>query len=1328
MQAADEANASAIEIAKAYLEGEIKKNAEAISALKTSVAALETSVRDMLSKHDADLAAVRLTIENNLKAMTDAIDALKTAQAATDKAQDDKIEALKVLVAELNGRVTLAEGKVADFGTALDGLTAEVIADRAALAAYQEATDAVLEDLKNRIATLENADLINRMDVVEGILGDDIKAALEQAGFADVEALVYGFIELDGAHAALKEAFEAHKAAIDARVEALEAQLAKDIQDLQNAMVEGDGAVKEELLAVIRALNEAMETADQELRDQLQSEVENLAQAIADGDTEMRTYVDSRLANTHEAMEQADAVLATRIEALEEEIAFISQSLREINDKVTANYNQFVAKFAELTETIGTLREDVNSNMDRINLMDTDIVGLQKRMAMTEEGITELNAAVQTIQTDLADLTTKVNDIEERLQKMEGLKEDIEKALNRIQSIVTVPEYTDGTYDLTTIGADNKVITNFVDLYYTITVADNNSETGIISTIVDAYNGGNTTILALDAVSAKSSRFTRAINAVSAGIVKVWNANGKLAVRATFDTDAAEEAINVALVINGVKDSNVVSDYAGIEYPKAMLPIYLHNGEDAEYKKPWNTKVTNSKVELLENANFTLKFGDVELGLAEFAKEYGVTLGDVKFRKQVVANIDGTETNSYSDVFKVVLPSDIGIAATYGEDGKVVIKNEVMSIAFAGTDEAAKVTQENVNDYVNVAVDYFVDIEGSNGEATASTSYIDYRYTIVNTFGGTFYFNATNSPVPGANVKAWGEEHTGLDTHYIYFPWNYAWLMDQQVEGEQPVAKPAINAIDLVGNETGEIKVEFVPSEDINVTENQIDYALFKEIIKQKNLSAADKSEPVKFSAVASNAAYIVKPSFKQNGYEWGETYNVEYTYTYDDVEYKLVGTIELGELPADIDYEGTFDVAWAEHNYATVTLASRYDAETTGLGFADQAEFVTALGEALSDVANVAERSIYHDTTVDNHNCDDSILGLELNDAKTAIVGDVQRGAILTADDKYVLTYEATTWYGQTVTIEMTSNAIELPTTALGIELNDKWFNSLSEVWVEPSYSTVDYKWVAATREETKDYILKAAGFDQVADANLYFDFDASNNPTNDAQVYPTVKDRVDVSNVSAKIVDLQVLWDLDAMNQRTVNVVAYAALEGTETIVMSESALPFTVNTYKPIEAEDFAVEHTTTVYTVNADGSKSVNYNLFETMSIVDYLGTEWINAPTPNGAKTAKNFNATKFGEGGKTFGYVFRKNETLLSDYEMNVNGVCFAIDSKDQLENLKLVRGENGEMFLNYVVKAGGSELDKPVVVKVKAAIDYFLADAPIEREFTVTINAPAEE
>lgn len=995
---------------------------------------------------------------------------------------------------------------IKDIRNRIDDLTSVTIAD---LQTQLTNAQSAIAGINKTIEELQAADKANTSLIAQ--LRQDMETADAENAKAIKDAISY----LEGLNKKTSDAVDALDKTLgnlSDKVDGLESANKQDKQDideirgLYKTMSEGLAAYKQAQTLTDKAQNEKIESLEP---------LKNRVKTLED-------------ANLVSRMNTVEGILGADIANVLKEAGYSS---------VSAMITDYVAVKAE----VNGLKANFNASIDAAIASASD-EGNHYKIT----NVADLKSAIQAL----------YSGIEAANKRIDALQKDLAA---QIQSIVSVPEYTDGSFDLTTYTVDGQVVGNSVKLVYRIAPAS------IAETVVAA--GADAVQLLVKEAKTRATAPSAQINSIKAG-----EEAGTVEIMATIKDCPAGTSVNVALKINnkvrGDEDSllenDVVSDYAGVVAGAASdnsaVEFEIENVEEV-HQLPWNTPKENSLVTPFEGAHVVAKIGENKYELADLKEFIGVEFGSVQYKVSTVATPE-------ADVFEIVNPA---------ESEFVDFPEKAFTVAFA-----KKLDDTNVDNNVVATAQFRVKV----GDAYANPVSIASKY-IVGRIRATFVFGD------------------------LQMPWSYKWLMSQQSDlggyyELQP--KPAI-----LSERFGEVAV--------TVDEEGISRALFEKIINAGTCVKNQENGvdiPVNISAKTEGDALILYVSFDAASYEWGKTYNVEYVYTHDIAEYTVKGTVALGAIPADIKEEITIPMGWADAS-AVVKLADIYAKHTDG--FADAAEFQSAmLQRGKNDAGNGDDALMVMPATTDNrYNAETKEYDAAINGTFSSLVvapaiavapaetpdatvsGSIARDAIEADGDSFRQTWTMTTWYGQNVEIVATYDVV-LPTSSVfelvakDLYIKDGLVKATGRIATDENGVA---RWTVETKNEISNYFTwKADGFE---DAQLYFKKISKDNDGNNGKYYANVN--VDDTH------NPNIEWTNDVTTEREVEVSAYIGL-GARKINVAESR--FKVVTDDPIQS----VEHAdlTTTYANNADGGKSVNANLFEGMSIVDAdaAHNQWINA--------------------------------------------------------------------------------------------------------------------
>lgn len=408
-----------------------------IQNLNDRVDKLETETNDKISGLQSDLKTVQ---DNLAKAQSD----IKDQQAKHDK----DVETLNGLISALDGKLTDA---VADLEKAIkDG-------DDATKAELTKLINEEVAKINDQIKSLQSADeaINNRIDALTLVVNtnteniDKLQAALdaykaEVAGlFAKVNAEIDLLKEKD---AKIEELIKALDERLKAN-EALAAQNAKDIAANKAAFDEYVAATAE-TLRLMQEAHDALVTRVGNLENDLQSYKEAIRNELDTHYAAFAAYqkeVADEFALVNEELKTQAAAIEANANAIKANKDLIDE-LRADHDALKAAYDDYVKKTDEVIATIQAEQLEQNNTLQLHAQQIGDL----------DQAVKDLDAKVDTVK---AELEKKIADLEKTLQdQIDAIKGDLSALKGRIQSIVYVPEYTDGMATIEYAVFGNKII------------------------------------------------------------------------------------------------------------------------------------------------------------------------------------------------------------------------------------------------------------------------------------------------------------------------------------------------------------------------------------------------------------------------------------------------------------------------------------------------------------------------------------------------------------------------------------------------------------------------------------------------------------------------------------------------------------------------------------------------------------------------------------------------------------------------------------------------------------------------------------------------------
>ena len=526
-KAADAALKSGYEAADAALKAELQnKINEAVKAAQDANDALadtfEKALNQMKGSIDETNSMINDVVVPYFQGEIAKINTAITALQAADLKNADDIA--KVAADLATAKTELTAAYEAAIKTATDKLQAEITKNSEAIAALTTLH-------KNDVALLQAAIALGDEDVMRAL---NLTKAELQEHIADYKATVD---LLQGAMAEGDEAVRQQLTnALNAHIEVYETT----VDQLQGAMAEGDEAVRQELKNALNALDE-LHKAD----------VETLQAAIAENTTlaegiqiqllnHIQTYEATieQLENQVTTNEAEITALKVRMLALETLHAADMENVQNVLNNLEVAIQQEAALRKLADEEV---KAEINAVIDQIKNTDTNqqfeidflkayaaelqaaVDANAAAIAAAEGRISTLETTVATIQTNVAELQEKVANIEEvhaqdvadlqgaiaenytliekMMRELVDIKADINTIAARIQSIVYVPEYSDGkaTIDFAIVAPeyeDGKILVDsetqelplaFIPVKNTLRFKVNSTSETAVADLVEAY-------------------------------------------------------------------------------------------------------------------------------------------------------------------------------------------------------------------------------------------------------------------------------------------------------------------------------------------------------------------------------------------------------------------------------------------------------------------------------------------------------------------------------------------------------------------------------------------------------------------------------------------------------------------------------------------------------------------------------------------------------------------------------------------------------------------------------------------------------------------------
>ncbi len=447
----------------------IKEATDAIAAAVTRIAALEAGLEDLKGEHDADIEAVYAKIAEEINKVNEsiadavariadneeAIEALKEKDAELAKALEEAVAAIKLnadAIAENSAAIAENSAAIEKNVAAISGLESDLLDLSNQFVAYKSATDAAIATLESRVDTAEaaiedlkemDAELLEMHDI-QALLIDNLDGRLTEldhfvsaqlnllmeADKALNDLIVNLGTKVDGIEATLmdfqkqvNEQFTKAYGMIAANTAAIDALTAKHEEEIKSLMAQD--------AAILNTLDQhAAWLAD------IDAQIEELY-ILHDNQNLLIQNLDDRLETLAEYTQEQLDVLSTNVTELESTLMDFQKQVNEQIARLDAAVKKALEDAKAYAESVAA-----DAREDAMEYANSIVAALQK----------SIEKEIASIRTSLDQLSTYAVTIEQKLdayieannKAIEGLIGDINDILNRVQSIVFVPEYTDG--------------------------------------------------------------------------------------------------------------------------------------------------------------------------------------------------------------------------------------------------------------------------------------------------------------------------------------------------------------------------------------------------------------------------------------------------------------------------------------------------------------------------------------------------------------------------------------------------------------------------------------------------------------------------------------------------------------------------------------------------------------------------------------------------------------------------------------------------------------------------------------------------------------------
>ena len=462
------------------LKNEIAAREAAIKALEDELAALNNINGAQHAMYEYQISALQAGLERAEKEANAKFEALESSIAALKAELEAQIAANKAAIAGNASAINNLNGQVDNLNNVVKNLQdtasqtmsmlmnhmgefysfqASVNGQLAALQAKDAQLEAAIEEINEQIDALTAQIETNAYLIEQNVL--DIAA-----NTASIEELKAAAAEtyriLSDADQALWNAINTLSATTDAEFAAVRAEAIQAQAELRNEMVAGFAAIQNRIDGVEKAykandvaLFEEITRVHEELVDLLNKETaarEAADKAMSEAFNSFKANAEMRLAE----LEKATAELRSDLDALQ-------QDFLKFQDEIKS----FIAE---------SIAEAINVAVEKSNeYTDTEISELYAKI--TEETAAKIDALKATLEGQIATLEAKhdqaVKDLTTKIETaVDNLQEQIDTILNRIQSVVFVPEYSDGKGTINWALAGDTIVEGRSTMTYAVYPAD----------------------------------------------------------------------------------------------------------------------------------------------------------------------------------------------------------------------------------------------------------------------------------------------------------------------------------------------------------------------------------------------------------------------------------------------------------------------------------------------------------------------------------------------------------------------------------------------------------------------------------------------------------------------------------------------------------------------------------------------------------------------------------------------------------------------------------------------------------------------------------------
>ena len=1065
----------------------IEEANNAIAEALTEIATLESELEALDAQHEADIEAVYSTINAKVAEVNAAI------EAAVERISDNEeaIEALKAVDAQLAEDIETALASIA-LNTSAIAENAEAIAENAeAIADNAEA----IKDLSDKLLALTNdfaaykiatdtaiQTLQGRVDAAEAAIQTLQGNVSELYDLHDAQALLIENLDgrLEDLASYTQEQFDI-LAAADEAIKVLINNVDTKVTTLENSFMEYQKIVSEQFekafgdIAANTALINELSAKHEEDIKSLQAQDEAILRTL-DQHAGWLLALEENLAAIDVRVGAAEALIGkiqTNIASMQVTIDALTQDLAELETTLADFQRQMGEQIARIDAAIDQALADAKAHADEVaaaaveeskEYADAVMEDLQKRI---ENEIANLRTQMDQLSSYATSIEQKLDEyIASNNEAIDGLRSDINELLGRVQSIVFVPEYSDGKGTINYAMLGQTIVENRSTMVYQVYPA----ECATIIANAPAVEGA-TAPLSFNLEGLLTRGVSPEFNIVD---VK-GDLNGRLYVTfearnlgADFYTGKMEYGVSLVLNTETANLSTVYTNVVPVKEPE-MIEVALVN---AQVANDYTIEYTDLEkvVEILPEHDFQFTvngqgeftvadmLGDgYAIDVTKYAPTYVVTTHDGDTNRNVFQN-DVDDTDPYLNMVSVSLNEATKFAV--GDIETVTYKYDVCGteLMASANVRVTKITREVAMENVDIVWNYEEDANSDAGyeptnsidKLTIATSTLPADVTYENLLVKNPAITVTTG---GAVVNNVAVKFVGSNAAPTIELEGFEWAKTYEI-----TALYELDSIDV----TISVTVNTIDRgrEPIVINLDEATWMLTKDFTNESVYT--DSLEPLFDALVANNinttkdVAEFLEDIFVTNTYTVvsNQANGANYTNTMMNIAATSISSIYniddfATEIPEKIDYVKEVTLWYGQEVKFTKTL--NIGLETVEITLADDKvmlvkdlEFSMAAG-SLSEIYNVVGNVDKDSFTtaaeylnaifVDNamRAQVDLANGVTMNNTKLVVNADATEGAAATANYSYLdfsatpesVVYKSTytTWYGQTIIVNKTVN-----------------------------------------------------------------------------------------------------------------------------------------------------------------------------------------------------------------------------------------------------------------------------------------------------------------